>query len=105
MAYSANWGGHTEPYRDESGTSRVRWVPFRVVKGTAYDTPIQGYGVDTGNTLRLWVSAAWTDTERWTRMSILNTARGGKFSSDRSIREYCDDMWGVDAVPVRLPVD
>ncbi|HSO83850.1 glycogen/starch/alpha-glucan phosphorylase [Thiocapsa sp.] len=55
--------------------------------------------------MRLWVSAAWTDTERWTRMSILNTARGGKFSSDRSIREYCDDMWGVDAVPVRLPVD
>jgi starch phosphorylase len=36
----------------------VRWVPDRVVKGTAYDTPIQGYGVDTCNTLRLWSAEA-----------------------------------------------
>jgi glycogen phosphorylase len=58
VAYSVNWGGHTEPYRDESGAMRVRWVPFRVVKGTAYDTPIQGDGVDTCNTLRLWSAEA-----------------------------------------------
>jgi starch phosphorylase len=46
------------------------------------------------------VSAAWQDVDRWTRMSILNTARAGKFSSDRSIREYCDDLWQVSAAPV-----
>jgi starch phosphorylase len=46
------------------------------------------------------VSAAWQDVDRWTRMSILNTARGGKFSSDRAIREYCDEIWHVPAVPV-----
>jgi starch phosphorylase len=41
-----------------SGVWRVRWVPFRVVKGAAYDTPIQGYGVNTCNTLRLWSAEA-----------------------------------------------
>jgi glycogen phosphorylase len=56
--YDVNLGGHTEPYHDERGRSRVRWVPSRVVKGTAYDTPIQGYGVNTCNTLRLWSAEA-----------------------------------------------
>jgi starch phosphorylase len=41
------------------------------------------------------VSAVWSDAARWTRMSILNTARAGKFSSDRAIREYCERIWGL----------
>jgi starch phosphorylase len=49
------------------------------------------------------VSAAWADAERWTRMSVLNTARSGKFSSDRAIAEYCHDIWGVQ--PVRVDLD
>ncbi len=48
------------------------------------------------------VSAAWQDTRRWTRMSILNTARSGKFSSDRAIAEYCDDIWNVLPVTVKV---
>jgi len=56
--YYVNWGGHTEHYYDAAGRYQVRWVPSRVVKGVAYDTPIQGYGVNTCNTLRLWSAEA-----------------------------------------------
>jgi starch phosphorylase len=48
------------------------------------------------------VSVAWRDAEHWTRMSILNTARGGKFSSDRAIAEYCGEIWNVQPVTVKL---
>ncbi|HEY9751963.1 MAG TPA: glycogen/starch/alpha-glucan phosphorylase [Coleofasciculaceae cyanobacterium] len=52
-------GGHTESYVDEdTGRFRVRWVPFKVVKGVPYDTPILGYRVNTANTLRLWSAEA-----------------------------------------------
>jgi glucan phosphorylase len=45
----------------------------------------------------------WQDEEHWTRMSILNIARGGKFSSDRAVRKYCDNIWS--AKPVRIALD
>jgi starch phosphorylase len=48
------------------------------------------------------VSQAYKDPEYWSRTSILNVARMGKFSSDRSIQEYCDRIWKVSAVPIEL---
>jgi starch phosphorylase len=44
------------------------------------------------------VSDAYADRSNWTRMSILNSARVGRFSSDRSIREYCRDIWKVSPI-------
>ena len=41
------------------------------------------------------VGRAYQNSEHWTRMSILNVARMGRFSSDRAIREYCRDIWNV----------
>jgi len=41
------------------------------------------------------VSSAWTDHQRWNKMSLLNIARSGFFSSDRSIREYCETIWKI----------
>ena len=58
IAFEVQLGGHTEPYTDEAGAYRVRWIPDRVVMGTPCDTLIQGYGVGTVSMLRLWKAEA-----------------------------------------------
>ena len=49
------------------------------------------------------VDAAYRDNMNWQKMSILNTARSGKFSSDRTIAEYCRDIWKVEPVSIQTP--
>ncbi|MFY9491028.1 MAG: glycogen/starch/alpha-glucan phosphorylase [Mycobacterium sp.] len=56
--YQVGWGGRTERHTDDAGQRRVRWTPERVIKGVYYGTPIQGYGVNTCNTLTLWSANA-----------------------------------------------
>ncbi|MFU8883919.1 MAG: glycogen/starch/alpha-glucan phosphorylase [Cyanobacteriota bacterium] len=48
------------------------------------------------------VDRAWADRGRWNRMSLLNSARSGFFSSDRSIREYAERIWQADPYPVTI---
>jgi len=48
------------------------------------------------------IGQTYENQKVWTRMSILNVARMGKFSSDRSIMEYCNEIWNVKAIPINL---
>jgi starch phosphorylase len=47
------------------------------------------------------VSEAYSDKEHWTKMSIYNTASSGKFSTDRTISEYADNIWGLSTIKVK----
>jgi glycogen phosphorylase len=58
VTFLVKWGGYAEHYTDDTGHDRARWVPGRLLKGVAYDTPIQGYGVNTCNVLTLWSARA-----------------------------------------------
>src|SRR5437867_11999704 len=55
--FDVKFGGRTEGYT-ENGRYRVRWIPDRVVRGMAFDTPVVGYRVNTVNLLRLWKAEA-----------------------------------------------
>ncbi len=48
------------------------------------------------------VGQKYQDKEQWSRMSILNTSRSGKFSSDRAIKEYCEEIWQVSPLAIDL---
>lgn len=58
ITYDVPFGGRTEAWTDERGRYRVKWIPNRVVRGVAHDTPVLGYKVPTCNRLRLWKAEA-----------------------------------------------
>ncbi|HXI11667.1 MAG TPA: glycogen/starch/alpha-glucan phosphorylase [Thermoanaerobaculia bacterium] len=47
-------------------------------------------------------AATWMRPDEWSRMSLLNSARSGNFSSDRAVAEYARDVWQVNPVPIRM---
>src|SRR5262249_32439199 len=57
-AVQVKLGGHTESYKDETGRYRVNWIPWRMMEGIPYDTPMLGYHTNTANNLRLWRAEA-----------------------------------------------
>ena len=48
------------------------------------------------------VSRTWADRKSWNRMSLLNSARTGFFSSDRSIQQYASQIWQAETFPVTI---
>lgn len=92
-AVEVKLGGHTESYLDERGNYRVRWVPFQVVKGVPYDTPISGYQVNTCNTLRLWAAEAPEsfDFEAFNSGDYLKAVQEKMFSENLSKVLYPND--------------
>jgi glycogen phosphorylase len=58
VTFDVKFGGRTEHSRDEQGRFQVRWIPDKVARGVAYDTPVPGYRAPTTNLLRLWKAEA-----------------------------------------------
>ncbi len=119
-----NHGGY-DPYEIYNNDLEVRRVVEQLVDGTyshgdsemyrdLYNSllkPIGGNRADMYFILKDFrsyaeaqtrVEAAYRDRDRWAKMALLNTACCGKFSSDRTIQEYVDDIWHLDAVTVEV---
>ena len=55
--------------------------------------------VSFNKAMQAQVGAAFTNPARWAYKAILNVARVGTFSSDRTIRQYAKDIWQIDSIP------
>ena len=99
--------------KDEELQHAIDWIASDFFTGDANDfKPLRGSLLDSGDPFfvcadyrayvdcQAKVDAAYRDTARWTKMCILNTARMGFFSSDRTIREYADKIWKLPSVPI-----
>ena len=117
MNYEKN-GGY-DPYEIYNNDPDVRRVVDQLVDGTyadgdreryrdLYNSLLKSNGFDKADMyfilkdFRSYANAqeevekAYRDKDRWARMALLNTASCGKFSSDRTIQEYVDDIWKLD---------
>lgn len=78
-----------------------------------YDSLLNGYGgradeyfvlADFEDYVRVQkqVDAAYKDSKKWAEMAIINTAKSGKFSSDRTIKQYADEIWNLKPVHIEM---
>jgi starch phosphorylase len=51
------------------------------------------------------VDDTYRDQKLWNKMSVIGVSKSAKFSSDRTIQEYCDSIWKVERVPIPTPSD
>ena len=117
MNYEKN-GGY-DPYEIYNNDPDVRRIVDQLVDGTyadgdreryrdLYNSLLKSNGFDKADMyfilkdFRSYANAqeevekAYRDKDRWAKMALLNTASCGKFSSDRTIQEYVDDIWKLD---------
>ncbi len=100
-------------FNDPELRNVIDWISSDFFTGNADDfKPLRGSLLEGGDPFLVLadyrayvecqarVDAAYRDPAHWTRLSILNTARMGKFSSDRTIREYADKIWKLPSVAV-----
>ena len=117
-----NHGGYN-PYDIFNNDQNVRQVLVQLIDGTyakddpelfrpLYDSLLNGQPADRYFILKDFesyadaqrrITAAYTDKKRWAKMAILNTASTGKFSSDRTIEEYVEDIWHLNKVELTAP--
>ncbi len=117
-----NNGGY-DPNVIYNTDGEIRQVLMELINGTfshdtelfrdLYDSLLRGNGYDKADQyfilagFRAYAAAqekveeAYRDEKRWARMAMMNTACSGKFTSDRTIQEYVDDMWHLDKVIIK----
>ena len=117
-----NNGGY-DPNVIYNTDGEIRQVLMELINGTfshdtelfrdLYDSLLRGNGYDKADQyfiladFRAYAAAqekveeAYRDEKRWARMAMMNTACSGKFTSDRTIQEYVDDMWHLDNVIIK----
>ena len=117
-----NNGGY-DPNVIYNTDGEIRQVLMELINGTfshdtelfrdLYDSLLRGNGYDKADQyfiladFRAYAAAqekveeAYRDEKRWARMAMMNTACSGKFTSDRTIQGYVDDMWHLDKVIIK----
>ncbi|HIS25553.1 MAG TPA: glycogen/starch/alpha-glucan phosphorylase [Candidatus Pullilachnospira intestinigallinarum] len=118
-----NNGGY-DPMQYFNNDPDIRHVLMQLINGTysngdfdmfrdIYDSLLNTHSSDRADTYFILadfksyaeaqkkVEEAYRDTRRWAKMALLNTACSGKFSSDRTIQQYVDEIWHLDKVTIK----